>query len=153
MMNAVCWRISYIGDLSSRSLVSGTVSTRRLEYLLELEYRTDNHVFYFGIFLVYMRKVKFTQDLFDMKLGGILSEFPILDVSLAPNSGLPSSGSDSPYQIVYVSLDIELLAETQSLALDAVSRTSTPSSPPSSTFFTTRTITSSPSVSLTLLDT
>ncbi|KAH8089144.1 P-loop containing nucleoside triphosphate hydrolase protein [Filobasidium floriforme] len=27
----------------------------------------------------YMRKVKFTQDLFDMKLGGILSEFPILD--------------------------------------------------------------------------
>lgn len=28
-----------------------------------------------------MRKVKFTQDLFDMKLGGILSEFPILDVS------------------------------------------------------------------------
>jgi hypothetical protein len=88
-----------------------------------------------------------------MKLGGILSEFPILDVSLAPNSGLPSSGSDSPYQIVYVSLDIELLAETQSLALDAVSRTSTPSSPPSSTFFTTRTITSWPSVSSTLLDT
>ena len=31
--------------------------------------------------IVYMRKVKFTQDLFDMKLGGILSEFPILDVS------------------------------------------------------------------------
>ena len=29
-----------------------------------------------------MRKVKFTQDSFDEKLGAILSEFPILDVSL-----------------------------------------------------------------------
>lgn len=29
----------------------------------------------------YMRKVKFTQDSFDEKLGAILSEFPILDVS------------------------------------------------------------------------
>jgi hypothetical protein len=28
-----------------------------------------------------MRKVKFTQDSFDEKLGSILSEFPILDVS------------------------------------------------------------------------
>ena len=31
--------------------------------------------------LVYMRKVKFTQDKFDEKLGRIISEFPILDVS------------------------------------------------------------------------
>ncbi|KAG8741183.1 Nucleolar GTP-binding protein 1 [Ceratobasidium sp. 414] len=31
----------------------------------------------------YMRKVKFTQDSFDEKLGAILSEFPILDVSVA----------------------------------------------------------------------
>lgn len=29
----------------------------------------------------YMRKVKFTQDSFDEKLGGILEEFPIIDVS------------------------------------------------------------------------
>lgn len=28
-----------------------------------------------------MRKVKFTQDSFDEKLGAILEEFPILDVS------------------------------------------------------------------------
>lgn len=28
-----------------------------------------------------MRKVKFTQDSFDEKLGAILTEFPILDVS------------------------------------------------------------------------
>lgn len=28
-----------------------------------------------------MRKVKFTQDSFDEKLGAILSEFPLLDVS------------------------------------------------------------------------
>ena len=28
----------------------------------------------------YMRKVKFTQDSFDEKLGAILSEFPVLDV-------------------------------------------------------------------------
>lgn len=28
----------------------------------------------------YMRKVKFTQDSFDEKLGAILTEFPILDV-------------------------------------------------------------------------
>lgn len=28
-----------------------------------------------------MRKVKFTQDTFDEKLGRIISEFPILDVS------------------------------------------------------------------------
>lgn len=28
-----------------------------------------------------MRKVKFTQDSFDEKLGAILSEFPMLDVS------------------------------------------------------------------------
>jgi hypothetical protein len=100
-----------------------------------------------------MRKVKFTQDLFDMKLGGILSEFPILDVSLAPNHGLPSSGSHGPDQITYVSLDFGILADTQFLALDIVYRTSTPSSHPSSTFFTTRTITSSPSVSSTRLDT
>ena len=40
--------------------------------------------------IVYMRKVKFTQDLFDMKLGGILSEFPILDVS---TSGVSSGCS------------------------------------------------------------
>jgi len=30
----------------------------------------------------YMRKVKFTQDTFDEKLGSILSEFPMLDVCL-----------------------------------------------------------------------
>jgi nucleolar GTP-binding protein len=30
----------------------------------------------------YMRKVKFTQDTFDEKLGAILSEFPLLDVGL-----------------------------------------------------------------------
>lgn len=29
-----------------------------------------------------MRKVKFTQDTFDQKLGAILSEFPILDVRI-----------------------------------------------------------------------
>jgi hypothetical protein len=29
-----------------------------------------------------MRKVKFTQDSFDEKLGAILSEFPMLDVSV-----------------------------------------------------------------------
>ena len=29
-----------------------------------------------------MRKVKFTQDSFDEKLGSILSEFPMLDVGL-----------------------------------------------------------------------
>ena len=29
-----------------------------------------------------MRKVKFTQDSFDEKLGGILDEFPMLDVRL-----------------------------------------------------------------------
>lgn len=28
----------------------------------------------------YMRKVKFTQDSFEEKLGGILNEFPMLDV-------------------------------------------------------------------------
>lgn len=100
-----------------------------------------------------MRKVKFTQDLFDMKLGGILSEFPILDVSLAPNSGLPSSGPHGPNQIAYVSLDFGIPADTSYLALDAVYRTSTPSSPPSSTSSTTRTITSSPSVSSTRPDT
>ena len=33
-----------------------------------------------------MRKVKFTQDSFDEKLGAILSEFPILDVG--PRFGL-----------------------------------------------------------------
>lgn len=27
-----------------------------------------------------MRKVKFCQDMFDEKLGGILTEFPVLDV-------------------------------------------------------------------------
>lgn len=31
-----------------------------------------------------MRKVKFTQDTFDEKLGRIISEFPILDVSRCP---------------------------------------------------------------------
>ena len=31
----------------------------------------------------YMRKVKFTQDSFDEKLGAILNDFPILDVSQA----------------------------------------------------------------------
>ena len=30
----------------------------------------------------YMRKVKFTQDSFDEKLGAILTEFPVLDVSV-----------------------------------------------------------------------
>jgi hypothetical protein len=30
-----------------------------------------------------MRKVKFTQDTFDEKLGRIISEFPVLDVSRA----------------------------------------------------------------------
>lgn len=30
----------------------------------------------------YMRKVKFTQEAFDEKLGAILQEFPILDASL-----------------------------------------------------------------------
>lgn len=30
----------------------------------------------------YMRKVKFTQDAFDEKLGSILTDFPILDVRL-----------------------------------------------------------------------
>jgi len=33
----------------------------------------------------YMRKVKFTQDSFDEKLGAILSEFPILDVGSHPS--------------------------------------------------------------------
>lgn len=40
-----------------------------------------------------MRKVKFTQDSFDEKLGAILSEFPMLDVrrrlALCPTLGLP----------------------------------------------------------------
>jgi hypothetical protein len=50
-----------------------------------------------------MRKVKFTQDLFDMKLGGILSEFPILDVSpLFPLSGHLKSAS------YLLPLDLEL---------------------------------------------
>ena len=31
----------------------------------------------------YMRKIKFTQDSFDEKLGAILTEFPVLDVCLA----------------------------------------------------------------------
>jgi nucleolar GTP-binding protein len=31
-----------------------------------------------------MRKVKFTQDTFDEKIGRIVSEFPILDVGLHP---------------------------------------------------------------------
>jgi hypothetical protein len=57
-----------------------------------------------------MRKVKFTQDTFDEKLGRIISEFPVLDVSKAK----PCRGS--------------------SLALASVSntfcRTSTHSSPP-----------------------
>ena len=30
----------------------------------------------------YMRKVKFTQDSFDEKLGAILTEFPVLDVRI-----------------------------------------------------------------------
>ena len=34
----------------------------------------------------YMRKVKFTQDSFDEKLGSILEEFPIIDVSHSPSS-------------------------------------------------------------------
>ena len=34
----------------------------------------------------YMRKVKFTQDSFDEKLGTILEEFPIIDVSRLPLS-------------------------------------------------------------------
>jgi hypothetical protein len=41
-----------------------------------------------------MRKVKFTQDTFDEKLGAILSEFPMLDVyrhfTLCPTLVLPS---------------------------------------------------------------
>ena len=36
-----------------------------------------------------MRKVKYTQDTFDEKLGKIISEFPVLDVSW------PGSGSSS----------------------------------------------------------
>ena len=36
----------------------------------------------------YMRKVKFTQDSFDEKLGAILEEFPIIDVSLPGTSSL-----------------------------------------------------------------
>lgn len=32
----------------------------------------------------YMRKVKFTQDSFDEKLGAILTEFPVLDVRIIP---------------------------------------------------------------------
>ena len=35
-----------------------------------------------------MRKVKFTQDSFDEKLGAILEEFPIIDVSLPGTSSL-----------------------------------------------------------------
>ena len=31
-----------------------------------------------------MRKVKFTEDSFDEKLGAILEEFPMLDVSMLP---------------------------------------------------------------------
>lgn len=34
-----------------------------------------------------MRKVKFTQDTFDEKLGRIISEFPVLDVRLLPTLG------------------------------------------------------------------
>lgn len=47
----------------------------------------------------YMRKVKFTQDSFDEKLGAILSEFPVLDVRpsslFCPNSAYLPSGSPS----------------------------------------------------------
>ena len=46
-----------------------------------------------------MRKVKFTQEAFDERLSLILSEFPILDVSLAPGTPLPDP-SDGPVPLV-----------------------------------------------------
>ena len=54
---------------------------------------------------VYMRKVKFTQDTFDEKLGRIISEFPILDVS-ARHERITKSNADreepSPLPVVSV---------------------------------------------------
>jgi hypothetical protein len=38
-----------------------------------------------------MRKVKFTQDTFDEKIGRIITEFPILDVGVVDSSTVCSS--------------------------------------------------------------
>lgn len=56
--------------ISSKSLVLGTVrlGSRDHQFLCGTDSVT-----------VYMRKVKFTQDTFDEKLGKIISEFPVLD--------------------------------------------------------------------------
>ena len=53
---------------SSKSLVSGIVGPLEPSSSARLTS------------VVYMRKVKFTQDTFDEKVGRIISEFPILDV-------------------------------------------------------------------------
>ena len=41
-----------------------------------------------------MRKVKFTQDSFDEKLGAILTEFPVLDVRIFAFDWVKESGAD-----------------------------------------------------------
>lgn len=56
--------------ISSKSLVLGTVRLGSHDH--QLLCGTDSVT-------VYMRKVKFTQDTFDEKLGKIISEFPVLD--------------------------------------------------------------------------
>ena len=58
---------------SLKYLVSGTVS-----FYTDMDYVGESSSY----LVVYMRKVKFTQDVFDEKIGRILTEFPILDVGL-----------------------------------------------------------------------
>lgn len=55
--------------------------------------------------LVYMRKVKFTQDTFDEKLGRIISEFPILDVSQI--SCLPPAGIGQRHRAIAVAWHVQ----------------------------------------------
>src|SRR3954451_9283383 len=66
---------------TSRSRVSGIVSLSH--GILRGRASIAMTDFYGRYPSVYMRKVKFAQDSFDEKLGAILTEFPILDVSFA----------------------------------------------------------------------
>lgn len=63
-----------------------------------------------------MRKVKFTQDVFDEKIGRIITEFPILDVSIPLSRTQMSTNPDQTL--------------TEMLLSSPITRTSTHSYPP-----------------------
>lgn len=70
--------------LSKTQRKTPTVSKKYLQFTIYLNFYQVIHK-NFKISRIrnfYMRKVKFTQDSFDEKLGAILSEFPMLDVHL-----------------------------------------------------------------------